>query len=433
MKKNMIFAGLRDFLILWGSQTISSLGTAMTNFALVIWVYEQGGTAFSITLLTICIFLPTILFRFIAGTIADRWDKKRIMLVADLAAALGTGTVFVLYAFAALRPWHLYGINFLLSFMDAFQVPAAHTATSLLVPREQYVRVSGLHSFSGSVVSILAPALGSILLAFGGLQAVLIVDLVSFAIAFITLLLFIKIPPVARTAEKAGESFWESCLAGIRFLREQGALLRLILFFSVVNFLAKMGGDGMMPVFVLSRTGGDQKVLGMVQTAVALGILVGSVLVTLMKPAKSKTTVVFCSVCITFFMGAVQSVTPLIPVWIAAAFLSYIPVAFTGANLTAVMRDAVPIAMQGRVFSARDTIMNGTIPLGLFLGGVLTDHVFEPFMVKKSPLQGVLSFVFGEDKGAGIALLFCMVGILGLLISFAAMKNPIYHSLNEKQ
>jgi hypothetical protein len=192
-----------------------------------------------------------------------------------------------------------------------------------------------------------------------------------------------------------------------------------------------MGGDGMMSVFVLSRTGGDQKVLGMVQTAVALGILVGSVLVTLMKPAKSKTRVVFVSVCITFFMGMVQSVTPLIPVWIATEFLSYIPVAFTRANLTAIMRDAVPIDMQGRVFSARDTMMNGTIPLGLFLGGILTDHVFEPFMAAKSPIQSVLAFVFGEGKGAGIALLFCMVGIAGWIISFAAMKNPIYHSLNE--
>ncbi len=80
MKNQNIFAGLRDLLILWSSQAISSLGTAMTNFALIIWVYEQKGTASSITTLTICSYLPTILFRFIAGAIADRWDKKRIML-----------------------------------------------------------------------------------------------------------------------------------------------------------------------------------------------------------------------------------------------------------------------------------------------------------------------------------------------------------------
>ena len=71
MKKINVFSGLKDFLILWSSQTVSSLGTSMTNFALAIWVYNQSGTASSLTLMTICLFLPTILFRFIAGTMAD--------------------------------------------------------------------------------------------------------------------------------------------------------------------------------------------------------------------------------------------------------------------------------------------------------------------------------------------------------------------------
>lgn len=143
MTKPNIFFGLRDFFILWSSQAVSSLGTAMTNFALIVWVYDQKGTASSITLLTICSFLPTILLRFVAGTIADRWSKKRIMLLADLIAACGTVTVLVLYSFSALQVWHLYIINFLLSFMDAFQSPASTVAISLLVPKEQYLRVSG--------------------------------------------------------------------------------------------------------------------------------------------------------------------------------------------------------------------------------------------------------------------------------------------------
>jgi len=117
MKKTNMFSGLQDFFILWGSQFVLSLGTAMTNFALIIWVYNQKGTASSITLLTICSFLPTILFRFVAGTIADRWDKKRIMLLADLMAACGTVTVLALYSFSVLQVWHLYIINFLLSFI----------------------------------------------------------------------------------------------------------------------------------------------------------------------------------------------------------------------------------------------------------------------------------------------------------------------------
>jgi MFS family permease len=285
MKKN-IFSGLRDFFILWSSQAVSGLGTAMTNFALIIWVYNQKGTASSIALLSICSLVPSILFSFIAGTLADRWDKKRIMLLADLAAAVGTATVLVLYTSDNLRIWHLYIINFLLSFMNAFQGPAANVATTLLTPEEQYVRVSGLSDFSGSVVTILAPAFGSALLAFGGLKTVLFFDLSTFAVAFMTLLLFIKIPKIMPAVEEAKESFLKSCAAGINFLRGFPALLRIILFFSFINFIAKMGGYGMMPALILGRTNGDQVSLGITEAAVGIGALAGSVLVTLIKPAK---------------------------------------------------------------------------------------------------------------------------------------------------
>lgn len=372
-------------------------------------------------------------FRFIAGTIVDSWDKKQIMLLADLMAACGTVTVLVLYSFSALQVWHLYIINFLLSFMNAFQSPASYVATSLLIPKEQYMRVSGLQSFSGSVITILAPALGSTLLSFGGMTAVLIIDLASFAVAFVTLLFFIKIPAMVRSTEEVRESFLKSCMAGINFLREHSALLRIILFFAVVNFLAKMGDDGMMSAFILGRTGGEQKALGMVEAAVALGILIGSVIVTFIKPAKNKVNIIFICCGLAFLLGNVGLSLPRsLPIWIAAAFASYVPVAILGANLTAVMRTHVPIEMQGRIFSARDTIQNCTIPLGLFLGGVLADHVFEPFMVVASPIQQALTFVFGTGKGSGIAVIFFIVGIIGFITSFVALKKPFYQSLNEK-
>ena len=433
MKNRHIFSGLRDFLILWGSQAVSTLGTAMTNFALIVWVYEQKGTASSIALLSVFAFLPSILFCFIAGTIADRWNKKRIMLAADLLAALGTIAVWVLYAMSALQIWHLYVINFLLSFMNAFQNPAAYVATSLLVPKEHYVRVSGLQALSGSIVVILAPAFGSALLAFGGLQTVLMLDLASFLVAFLTLLLFIRIPTIEKP-EAARETFIKSCLAGVLFLKNHAALLRIILFFAFVNFIAKMGGYGMMPALILGKTGGNNMALGMVEAAVGIGTLVGSIIVTAMRPAKNRIGVIFVACAISFLIGDVgQSVTHTLPLWMGAAFLSNVPIAFLNANLTAVMRTNVPIEMQGRVFSARDTIQYSTIPIGLFLGGVLADYVFEPFMATASPLQARLSLLFGVGRGSGIAVIFFLVGITGFVASLLCVKNPIYKVLDEKQ
>ena len=115
MNKLSTIKELKSFLLLWSSQTVSELGTAMTDYALVIWVYEQKGTASSVTILTLCIFLPTIFFRFIAGTVADRRNKKRIMLISVLVAALGTLIIFGLYSVSSLAVWHLYIINTLMS------------------------------------------------------------------------------------------------------------------------------------------------------------------------------------------------------------------------------------------------------------------------------------------------------------------------------
>ena len=201
MKKNE-YKSLRGFLLLWSSQTVSELGTAMSDYALIVWVYGQKGTASSVAMLTICAFLPTISFRFIAGALVDRWNKKRVMLAADLAAACGTAAVLALVSLSALRTWHLYLITALLSLMNALQVPASFVATSLLVPKEHYARAGGLQGFSGSVVSILAPALGSALLAFGGLELVLACDLMSFAVAVIALIGFIRIPEPERPPQE---------------------------------------------------------------------------------------------------------------------------------------------------------------------------------------------------------------------------------------
>ena len=431
MNKTNMFSGLRDFFILWSSQTVSKLGTAMTKFALIIWAFSQQGTASSITLLTIFSLVPSILFSFVAGTLADRWDKKRIMLLADLMAALGTTVVLILFLTNSLQIWHLYIINFLLSFMNAFQSSASYVATTLLVPKEHYIRVSGLHAFSGSVVTILAPAFGSAIYTFIGLKAVLIINLAAFAVAFTILLMCIKIPMIKIATEEAKESFLKSCTAGINFLRGHPALFRIILFFAFINFIAKMGSYGILPALILSRTSGNQISLGIVETAVGFGMLAGSIAVTFMKPAKKRTKVVFVACGISFLLGDVGlSLTHTLPLWVIAAFSSNIPIPFLSANMTAIMRTKVPVEMQGRVFSARDTIQYSTIPLGLLFGGLLADHVFEPFMANTSFIQQLLALVFGSGKGSGIAVMFFIVGVIGCITSFMCLRNPIYKKLD---
>ena len=405
----------------------------MTDYAIIIWVYSQKGTASSVTLLTVCTFLPTIFLRFLAGSMVDRQNKKRIMLIADLLAACGTLAVFVLHSADVLQIWHLYVINFLLSLMNAFQEPASFVAVSMLVPEEHYARASGLQGFGGAAVSILAPALGALLLAYGGLELVLIVDLATFAIAFLVLLFLIRIPEAERPATEE-EPFSQTCLTGIRYLRDHTAILRITLFLAVINFLAKLGNDGMLSPFILGRTGNNQPILGAVESFTALGVLAGSLVVTLTKPVKKRIPLIFITTGLVFLGNVIQSLTSRPWLWCAAAaFGSYLFAAVMNVNMDTLMREKVPLEMQGRVFSAKSTLQNFTIPIALLLGGLLADTVFEPFMLTDSPAQKILSGLFGTGKGAGIGMMFFIVGIAGMLISFTRLKKPVYRELDRKE
>ena len=247
------------------------------------------------------------------------------------------------------------------------------------------------------------------------------------------LLFGIYIPETKRAEKAAEEPFWQNCLGGVRFLREHKALLHLTLFLAAVNFSGQDGNNGMIAPFVLSRTGSDQTALGMVQTAVALGLLAGSLIVTSAKPAKGQGEARLCVLRSGLPAILFQSLSASRWVWCIAAFGSYLAAAVMNANLTAILRENVPAEMQGRVFSAKDTLSNCTIPLGLFLGGVLADHVFESLMATEGTVQSALAAVFGTGGGAGIAVMFFLVGAAGMALSLLQLNQTVYRSLKNKE
>jgi hypothetical protein len=169
----------------------------------------------------------------------------------------------------------------------------------------------------------------------------------------------------------------------------------------------------------------------MVSSFVGIGTLTGSMIVTTAKPAKSKSRVIFLSLAFSFILANVLwAVGQNAWVWVFAAFAGNLPLPFLSANLTAVMRTNIPAQMQGRVFSTRDTLQFFTIPLGLFLSGVLADNVFEQFMQTVSELQRFLSIAVGSGKGSGIAVMFLITGTIGFLASLLALRNPVYRELD---
>ncbi len=400
---------LRPYLTLWGTQSLSALGSSMTSYALVLWLYLRSGSALETALLSVCSYAPYVLMSIFAGALSDRWNKKRTMLVCDLLAALSTVAVFLLIKAGALMAWHLYILNALNGLMNTIQQPASEVAATLLIPKDAYQKTSGLRSLSQSLNSILTPILATALFAFGGIDAVVAVDLMTFVCAFLTLLCFIKIP------EKKQEKLLTAARQGLVWLRKNPLIMTLILYLACINLVASVY-NAALPALILPNPNGGEAVLGMVNTGVGIATLVGSVLVTVLPTPKNRVRVISLTLLLSMssenFLLAFGK-TPL--VWCIGAVLGWIGIPLMNANLDVIFRSSIPLDMQGRVYSCRNTLQFFTIPIGFLLGGLLVDRVFEPMMAVQ-PAGSLPVALFGETKGAGAAMLFAILGIAGVMV-----------------
>lgn len=412
---------LKPFFILWITQSFSALGSAMTNFALVIWLYQKSGSALTTAMLTVCSYAPYVLLSIFAGAVSDKWDKKKIMLICDSFAAVCTVCVLILLRTGCLAGWHLYVLNAINGLMNTIQQPASDVAVTLLTPKKYYQKTSGMRSFSNSLVTILTPVLATSAAALFGVEAVILFDLFTFATAFLSLLLWIQVPK-AEEQDAPEESLLQAAKGGLSYLKANKGILWLILFLSAINLIASIY-DAALPAMILSRENGGETVLGVVNACAGLATLAGSVFVTF-SPAPKNRVKVICNTLL-FSMSTenfLLAFGKLPPVWCVGAFLGWFFIPLMNANMDVVFRTKIPAQMQGRVYSARNALQFFTIPVGYFLGGFLVDQVFEPFMAGVSA-DTVFARLFGTGKGSGAAFLFLVIGFAGMAVCLIFRRN----------
>ncbi|MBQ9196730.1 MAG: MFS transporter [Clostridia bacterium] len=408
MKKNT--HDLKQFYILWSTQSLSQLGSSLTSFSLTLWLYQASGSALKTAALSVCSYAPYVLMSIFAGALSDRWDKKKTMLVCDAVAACCTVIIFALLRSGSLQPWHLYVLNALDGLMNTVQNPASEVAVTMITPKERYQQTGGLRAFSRSLNTILHPVLATALYSFAGMNVVIAADLITFFVAFFSLLFLIKIPGAPADGEK-NESVLAAARDGLQCLRQHRLVLWLILFLAGVNFVAS-AFDAALPAFILPRENGGSIVLGWITTSSGLAMLAGSLLATALPAPKNRVRVIVLTMA--FSLTIENLLMPLIrfPVfWCLAQVMGYLPVPLMNTNLDVIVRSSIPENMQGRVYSCRNTLQFFTIPLGLLLGGWMVDGVFEPFMA--APAGAPLRVLFGTGKGAGAGLMIFLLGLLG--------------------
>lgn len=422
---------MKTFLLIWLGQLVSLTGSQLTGFALGVWVYQQTGSVTQFALISVATVLPYLLISPLAGAVVDRWDRRWTMILSDTGAGLSTLTLAGLFLSGRLEIWHIYLATVLSATFSAFQGPAYAASTTLLVPKEQLGRANGLAQTAQAAGMLVAPAIAGFLVTTIQLQGVLLIDGVTFLFALTTLLL-VRFPRPTTTSsetEARSGSLWRDVVYGWRYLVARPALLGLMIFFGVNNFLVGVVEVLFTPL-VLSL--GSTELLGILLSIGGLGMLVGSVTMSVWGGPKRRVVGVFGFsglLAVAILLAGLRPTPIVLGVAVFLAFFS-IPI-FQGANQT-LMQTKITPEVQGRAFALKEMIAVSTLPLAYLVAGPLVDRVFEPLLAVGGVLTGSVGRVIGIGPGRGIALLFVVMGTASLLLTLAGYLQPRLRRVEEE-
>jgi DHA3 family macrolide efflux protein-like MFS transporter len=409
--------GMFAFTIVWIGQAVSLLGTSMSAFAYTIWAYELTGKATALALVGFFYVTPLLIMSPIAGAIVDRSNRKFMMMISDLASGVTTIAILILFSAGRLELWHLFAANAITGTFQTFQWPAYSAAITMIVPKKHYARAHAMNDLAGNTSGIFAPLLAGALLPFIGLGGILTIDIATFMVAIAALLVVI-IPQPEATEEglESRGSIWQESAYGFRYIFKRKSLLGLQTIFMVGNFFAGMGYTLIAPM-ILARTDSNSLIFGSVQTAGAVGGVVGGLVMSAWGGSKKKVHGVLTGWILAGLFGMVLTgIGRGLPMWALGAFSGAFMIPFINSSNQAIWQAKVAPDIQGRVFATRRLIAWFVMPIATLLAGPLADFVLEPAMSQPSLMSDMFGWLVGYGAGAGMALIivFCGLGMSGV-------------------
>lgn len=398
--------GLGRFAVVAAGQFVSSVGSALSQLVMSLWVYQQTGQITAFSMVMAVSLLPGILAGPVAGAVADRYDRRRVMLLSDLAAGLSTLAMIGLIAADRLSMPYVYALCGLTSLATAFQRPAYLAAVAQLVPKPFLGHANGITQLGTGAGALFAPMLGAGLLSLLPLPSILLIDVATFLVAVVTLML-VRFPD--RLFRRREEPVGTQIVNGWRYVAKRPGLLAVLKFFIVDHLLYSAGFALIIPLVLMEH---GVATLGVVLTAGGLGSLLGALTMGIWGGTRRRANGMI------LFMGANNLGLLVIGVvgepWLVAAAM--FGMAFTESLIDghwiALVQKKVGLELQGRVLAIFITIVTVVMPLSYLVVGPLADLVFRPMLRPDGPLADTAGAVLGTGPGRGLALVIVVSGLL---------------------
>jgi DHA3 family macrolide efflux protein-like MFS transporter len=366
------------FFTIWTGQALSLVGSQIGSFALVWWLTQASGSATVLATASLVAMLPQVVLGPFVGALVDRWNRRRVMIVADSAIALLSAGLAYLFWVDRLQIWQVYIIMFARSLGGAFHWPAMQASTSLMVPKDHLARIGGMNSTLQGVLSIVTPPLGAFAMEIMPLYAIMAIDVVTAAFA-IGPLSFIHIPQPERTAADAAgarPSLLGDVVDGFRYIWNWKGMFLVLMLATTINMMINPAMS-LLPMLVLRKFAGGALQLGWLNSAWGVGIIVGGLVLSAWGGLKRKVVTALLGLIGQGIGFLVVGLTPASALWlgiVGLAFAGIMNVVCNGPFL-ALFQDVVAAEIQARVFTVIGSLTGLAVPVGLAIAGPVADRL----------------------------------------------------------
>lgn len=408
----------KKFIIIWLGELVSSIGSGLTAFTLGVYVYQTTQSATYVSLVTLCAFLPTILLSPIGGVLADRFDRRLMMIIGDGCSVIGLLYIFIIMSKGKIYIWQIcIGVMVSAIFYSVTEPAYKATITDLLT-EEEFAKASGLVQLASSSKYLLSPIIAGFLLGFTDVKTILIIDICTFFVTVLAISIVRKSLD-AKQVRKQRPHFIIDLQEGWKFVVSKKGILLLTILLTVVTFYMGFLQTLFTPM-VLPLT--DAKTLGMILSISATGLLIGSLFIGVFNINKSYTNVLAVGLGIAGIFFSLIGLTTNTYFITGAGFLFFLTLPFINTSADVLIRKNIPNDFQGRAWGIIGVISQLGYVVAYALAGVLADCIFNPLLSDNGILAPTIGKVIGTGEGRGIGLLFIISGIFIIILSIVISK-----------
>jgi len=375
------------------SQAITLFGSSIVQMAIVWYVTMQTSSGIWLTILTLSSFLPQMIISPFAGVWADRYNKKKIIILADVLIAISTLILAIFLQLNNLVDTSLIAIvivSIIRSIGTGIQTPTVNSMIPLLVPEDKLMKFNGINSSIQSVIQFASPLVAGGILVLGSISNILFIDVIT-AIIGVGILSFIKIEQkyIQKVEEKA--STINDIKEGIKFSISDKLIGKLLLIYGIFIFLS-VPSSFMSSLIITRNFGQDYMYLSICETIGFVGMFLGGLLLGTWGGFKNRNKTLTLGIILYSVFAIALGLVTQYWLFVVIMFLISFSIPIIQTTTMTLLQEKVQIEMQGRIFSLLNAIFSGLMPLGMILFGVLADIVSINYLII---LAGVILLLIG--------------------------------------